>query len=56
MMALPISLGHALFAAALPGPHRDPWDRIIMAQVLAEDCRVVTVDPVFGNYSIPVLW
>jgi PIN domain nuclease of toxin-antitoxin system len=28
---LPISLGHAVAAAALPGPHRDPWDRIMMA-------------------------
>lgn len=29
---LPISLEHALMAAGLPGPHRDPWDRIMMAQ------------------------
>jgi PIN domain nuclease of toxin-antitoxin system len=33
---LSISLDHALAAAALPGPHRDPWDRIMMAQALAE--------------------
>jgi PIN domain nuclease of toxin-antitoxin system len=32
---LPIALEHALAAAALPGPHRDPWDRIMMAQALA---------------------
>jgi PIN domain nuclease of toxin-antitoxin system len=53
---LPISIGHALAAAALPGPHRDPWDRIMMAQALAEQCRVVTVDKVFSDYKIPVLW
>jgi PIN domain nuclease of toxin-antitoxin system len=53
---LPISLAHALSAAALPGPHRDPWDRIIMAQALAEDCHVITVDPVFSDYDIRVLW
>ena len=53
---LPISLDHALTAAALPGPHRDPWDRIMMAQARAEDCRVVTVDPVFSDYGVPVLW
>jgi PIN domain nuclease of toxin-antitoxin system len=53
---LPITLDHAIAAAALPGPHRDPWDRIIMAQALAEDCRVVTVDLVFTDYDVPVLW
>jgi PIN domain nuclease of toxin-antitoxin system len=53
---LPISMDHALAAAALPGPHRDPWDRIMMAQALAENLTVVTVDSEFGNYGVPVLW
>ena len=53
---LPVSLAHALAAAALPGPHRDPWDRIMMAQALAEDCHVVTVDKVFADYDVPVVW
>jgi PIN domain nuclease of toxin-antitoxin system len=43
-------------AAALPGPHRDPWDRIMMAQALAERCHVVTVDRVFTEYDVPVVW
>ena len=54
--ALPITLDHAIAAAALPGPHRDPWDRIMMAQALAEDCRVVTVDRIFSDYGVPILW
>ena len=53
---LPITLAHAIAAAALPGPHRDPWDRIMMAQALAEDCRVVTVDRIFSDYGVPILW
>jgi PIN domain nuclease of toxin-antitoxin system len=53
---LSISLEHAVAAAALPGPHRDPWDRIMMAQALAERCHVVTLDKVFSEYKIPVLW
>jgi len=53
---LPISLDHAVGAAALPGPHRNPWDRIIMAQALAEACHVVTVDRVFSDYDVPVVW
>jgi PIN domain nuclease of toxin-antitoxin system len=53
---LPISMDHALAAAALPASHRDPWDRIMMAQALAEQCQVVTVDAVFSDYGIPVIW
>lgn len=56
MEVLPITLAHALDAAALPGPHRDPWDRIMMAQALAERCYVVTDDKVFSGYNVPVLW
>ena len=53
---LPISFDHALAAAALPGPHRDPWDRIMMAQAVAEGLTMVTVDPQFSHYGVPVLW
>jgi PIN domain nuclease of toxin-antitoxin system len=53
---LPVTLGHMTVAARLPKPHRDPWDRIIMAQALAEGLTVVTIDPVFGDYGVPVLW
>jgi PIN domain nuclease of toxin-antitoxin system len=56
VFVLPISLDHALAAAALPGPHRDPWDRIMMAQAQAEGLTMVTIDPQFSRYGIPVLW
>jgi PIN domain nuclease of toxin-antitoxin system len=51
-----LSLDHALAAAALPGPHRDPWDRIMIAQAQAEALTVVTIDHVFSGYGVPVLW
>jgi PIN domain nuclease of toxin-antitoxin system len=53
---LAISLDHAVTAAQLPGPHRDPWDRIMIAQALVEQLRVVTVDKVFAEYGVPVIW
>lgn len=56
IVVLPITLDHALAAAALPGPHRDPWDRIMMAQAQIEDLAVVTVDRVFSQYGVPVVW
>ncbi len=52
----PIGFDHALAASALPGPHRDPWDRLMMAQALADGLTVVTLDPVFAEYGVTVLW
>lgn len=56
MENLPISLDHALAAGALPGPHRDPFDRMLIAQARIEDFSVVTIDPVFRAYEIDVVW
>ena len=56
VQVLSLSLDHALAAAALPGPYRDPWDRIMMAQAQIEGLTVVTVDPVFSRYQVSVLW
>ena len=53
---LPISLDHALAAGQLPGPHRDPFDRMLMAQAQLERAWVVTLDPVFSDYGVGVVW
>ncbi len=53
---LPVGIDEMVAAALLPGPHRDPWDRIIMAQAKLGQLEVVTVDPVFARYGIPVYW
>jgi PIN domain nuclease of toxin-antitoxin system len=53
---LPISMEHALAAGALPGPHRDPFDRMLIAQARLEGLRVATADPVFREYGVSVLW
>ena len=54
--ALPVTESHALRAGLLPGDHRDPFDRIIAAQALAEGLTVVTVDPAFAAFGCRVLW
>ncbi|MBT3904462.1 MAG: type II toxin-antitoxin system VapC family toxin [Rhodospirillaceae bacterium] len=54
--SLPISLEHAVEAGRLPGPHKDPFDRMLMAQANIEKLKVVTIDPVFKDYQISVLW
>ena len=52
---LPISLEHALEAGGLPGPHKDPFDRMLIAQARLEVLTVVTLDSVFADYGVPVL-
>ena len=52
----PLTFDHALAAGQLPGPHRDPWDRLIIAQALAGGVTVVTVDAVSRDYGVPVCW
>jgi len=47
---------HALAAGRLLGPHKDPFDRMLIAQSLAEDVPVVTADPVFAAYGARVVW
>jgi PIN domain nuclease of toxin-antitoxin system len=53
---LPISMEHALAAGKLPGPHRDPFDRMLIAQARIERLPVVTLDPVFKSYRVKVVW
>jgi PIN domain nuclease of toxin-antitoxin system len=53
---LPVELGHALAAGALPGPHRDPFDRMLIAQARIERLPIVTIDPVFRDYGVRVVW
>jgi PIN domain nuclease of toxin-antitoxin system len=52
----PLTFEHALAAGQLPGPHRDPWDRLIMAQAMAGGLTVATTDAVFRDYGVPVCW
>jgi PIN domain nuclease of toxin-antitoxin system len=53
---LPIALDHALAAGALPGPHRDPFDRMLIAQARLDDLVVISGDPVFRDYGVRTLW
>lgn len=53
---LPITVEHAEAAGRLPGPHRDPWDRLLIAQARVEALTLVTLDPVFAGYGVQTLW
>ena len=53
---LPVQLHHVLKLAGLPSLHKDPFDRLLIAQAMAEDHIIVTVDERFSDYGIKVLW
>lgn len=53
---LPISLGHAERAGALPGEHRDPFDRMLIAQSQAENLPLVSNERVFDAYAVRRIW
>lgn len=54
--ALPIDAAHALRAGSLPPIHRDPWDRLIVAQAQIEGLPVITANPAIGRYDVDVIW
>jgi PIN domain nuclease of toxin-antitoxin system len=54
--ALPIHLRHALHVFDLPSHHRDPFDRMIIAQAKLEDLPIISSDKVFSQYSVEVVW
>ena len=51
-LELPITFRHAQRVAGLPAHHRDPFDRLLVAQAEAEGLTLVTRDPVFERYAV----
>jgi PIN domain nuclease of toxin-antitoxin system len=56
VQSLEITATHALRAASLPLHHRDPFDRMLIAQVIAEGIPIISADVAFDAYSIRRLW
>jgi PIN domain nuclease of toxin-antitoxin system len=53
---LAVNLNDILAAAALPHFHSDPFDRMLVAQALAEDVPLITVDPEISQYPVQTIW
>jgi len=53
---LSITTAHAQRAGSLPGPHRDPFDRMLVAQADLEGLPIVSMDAVFEEYRVTRLW
>jgi PIN domain nuclease of toxin-antitoxin system len=55
-LGLSISLRHGQAAGALPGPHRDPFDRMLIAQAMQENLVLVSDEQIFDAYGVGRLW
>jgi len=53
---LPITLDHVLAVGGLPLFHRDPFDRLLVAQSIVEDAILVTSDVKLTQYGVRTLW
>ncbi len=53
---LPLELRHAGRVATLPFHHRDPFDRILIAQALEDALQLATADPVMKEYGVSTVW
>ncbi len=49
---LPFTSAHAALLSSLPPYHRDPFDRMIIAQALCEDLVIATTDEIFNRYGV----
>lgn len=54
--SLPIRQEHVLRIEGLPPHHRDPFDRILIAQAQVESLSLMTADKVLTAYDVPILW
>ncbi len=56
VQVLPVYLEHAYHLAFLPVVHKDPFDRLLIAQAIAEDLTLVSADAIFTRYPVSLLW
>ena len=56
MRVLTIDVAHAVVLSELPFHHRDPFDRLLIAQSIVEDLPIVGRDTIFDNYGVERIW
>jgi len=54
--SLPISIDHLLALERLPTHHRNPFDRLLIAQSVEEEWPIITADPMFKPYPVQLIW
>ncbi|MDI6794395.1 MAG: type II toxin-antitoxin system VapC family toxin [bacterium] len=56
IQALPIQISRALHVYNLPRHHRDPFDRMLVAQSQLENLPLLTADPQIAQYEVEIVW
>lgn len=56
LTSFPVTMVHAVRVADLPFHHRDPFDRLLIAQALEEDLPLLSADEIFSAYGVRRLW
>ena len=56
IQSLPVQMNHALHVSTLPQHHRDPFDRLLIAQAQLEELPVLSSDYQLANYQVEVIW
>jgi len=56
IQSLPILMSHALHVSTLPDHHRDPFDRLLIAQAQLEGFPILSADPQMAKYQIEAIW
>lgn len=54
--ALAVTVRHGQAAGSLPGPHQDPFDRMLIAQAMLDDLVLVSNETMFDRYGVARLW
>jgi len=55
-LALDVAITHAALAGQLPGAHRDPFDRLLIAQALIEGLTLISNEVLFDGFGVRRLW
>ncbi|WGV27878.1 type II toxin-antitoxin system VapC family toxin [Halotia branconii] len=56
LQILPIELSHIYALESLPSHHRDPFDRILIAQSIVENIPLLSIDMIFDSYPVQKIW
>ncbi|MEA2337717.1 MAG: hypothetical protein QOE82_1724 [Thermoanaerobaculia bacterium] len=56
VVSLPVTFSHALHVASLPLLHRDPFDRLLVAQAQVEGIPLMTADETIAAYDVEIIW
>jgi PIN domain nuclease of toxin-antitoxin system len=56
LIVIPVRASHAMRTLVLPDHHKDPFDRMLVAQAIEEGAAIATADPHIAQYAVDIFW